>query len=71
MNALLPTALDVACGTGNPTAALRQLANAITGTDVFPAMLKQAQARFPDLTFVEAPAEHLPFGPSSFDLQRL
>ena len=68
LTAPLEAALDVACGTGNSTAALRLLASQVTGTDVSPAMLSEARTRFPELSFVEAAAEQLPFEAATFDL---
>lgn len=68
LTAPLKAALDVACGTGDSTSALQLLALRVTGTDVSPAMLGEARARFPNLIFVEAPAEHLPFADSTFGL---
>ena len=68
LSGLLPTALDVACGTGNSTAALRSVATQITGTDISAAMLGQARTRLPELSFVEASAEQLPFEDFTFDL---
>lgn len=63
----LAQALDVACGTGNSTVALLAVASAVTGTDPSAAMLAQAPQN-PRITYVVAPAEHLPLADASFDL---
>ncbi|WP_425145803.1 class I SAM-dependent methyltransferase [Deinococcus sp.] len=64
----LPSALDVACGTGHSSAALHDIATRVVGTDVSAAMLSYARRAFPDTEFLEAAAEHLPFPDQSFDL---
>ncbi|WP_407540094.1 class I SAM-dependent methyltransferase [Deinococcus radiomollis] len=46
----------------------RLLASQVTGADVSPAMLGEARTRFPELSFVEAAAERLPFEAATFDL---
>lgn len=55
--------LDVGCGTGLATAFF----NCATGVDQSDCMLKVARARYPELKFVQASAESLPFGNDSFD----
>lgn len=47
---------DLGCGPGNSTEVLRQRfpKASITGVDSSPDMLKQARARLPDMTFVQA-----------------
>ena len=63
--------LDLGCGTGWFT---RKLANqypnaAITGADLAPGMLQQAQARSPEtITWLNADAEQLPLADNSADL---
>jgi SAM-dependent methyltransferase len=61
-------ALDVACGTGHSTAPLRAYAERVSGCDLSEAMLGQARAAFPDLTFQLAPAEALPAQDGALDL---
>ncbi len=57
--------LDIACGTGLVSKHFRGKVAHITGVDITRAMADQAGA-FVD-TFVEAPAEALPFADGSFD----
>lgn len=63
----VPRALDVACGTGQSTVALKHIAERIVGTDSSEEMLARApkDAR---ILYVKAPAEKLPFAEGSFDL---
>lgn len=52
-----PTAsrvLDVACGTGRSTAALRAQGFCVTGCDLSEPMLAQARSKFPDVEFFQA-----------------
>lgn len=69
--------LDLACGTGDMTAALaRRFPTAtVVGADLTPAMLDEARRKIssPQITFVEANAERLtsaglPFAPGTCDL---
>ena len=65
--------LDLCCGTGDMTFALRRRAHAaatIVGGDFSHAMLQRAnlKGRGTSLRWVEADALHLPFGPEQFDL---
>lgn len=60
-------ALDVACGTGQSAIALKPIARRITATDISPAMLAQAP-RDPQIEYLEAPAERLPFADQRFDV---
>lgn len=63
----LQKALDVGCGTGQSTVALKYIAKEIIGTDSSQDMLNDAQ---PDLRirYLCTPAEQLPFPDASFDL---
>ncbi|MBC8103557.1 MAG: class I SAM-dependent methyltransferase [Cytophagales bacterium] len=61
-------ALDVGCGTGLSTRALKALAHRVVGTDISKEMLQQAAALDGDTLHVESPAERLPFENGSFDL---
>lgn len=63
----LPRALDVACGTGLSTLALKLIAEEIVGTDISEEMIRLA-AIDPQITYVVAPAEDLPFPDATFDL---
>jgi ubiquinone/menaquinone biosynthesis C-methylase UbiE len=63
----LDEALDVACGTGQSTLALKPVARHIVATDVSKAMIEQAP-RDAQIEYIEAPAERLPFADQRFDL---
>ena len=63
----LARALDVGCGTGLSTAALRGLAAGVVGVDASAAMVAHAPRRA-GVTYVVADAERLPFGEGVFDL---
>lgn len=64
---MVARAIDVACGTGQSTRILTEIAGQVTGTDVSEEMLAQA---FQDhrINYVPASAEALPFPESSFEL---
>ena len=61
------SALDVGCGTGHSTYPLRRIARRVTGIDPSPAMLAQTNPE-PEIQFIEASAEALPFPEDQFDL---
>src|SRR5438876_4857411 len=62
------TVLDVATGTGAVARELiRQKGCAVVGVDQSPEMLAEARRRSPDVRFVEASADALPFPDKSFD----
>lgn len=63
----LHRALDVGCGTGLSTAALRELAAEVLGVDASAAMVAHAPGR-EGVAYVVADAERLPFGEGVFDL---
>ena len=63
----IPLALDVACGTGQSTVALKEIASRVVGTDVSREMLARAP-REAGVRYVEAPAEDMPFEDGSFRL---
>jgi SAM-dependent methyltransferase len=63
-------ALDVACGTGLSTVALKPVAQEIVGTDISEEMIRLAPVD-PQITYVVAPAEALPFPDAEFDLLTL
>ena len=62
-------ALDVGCGSGLSTVALKELANNVTGIDGSEEMIAVAN-KYGDeqITYRHAPAEKLPFDEGSFDL---
>jgi ubiquinone/menaquinone biosynthesis C-methylase UbiE len=61
-------ALDVACGTGQSTKALAAITKNVMGLDVSEEMLVYARADNPGITFIQSPAESLPFEDDRFDL---
>ncbi|MCA1718623.1 MAG: methyltransferase domain-containing protein [Actinobacteria bacterium] len=63
----VPLALDAACGTGQSTVALKEIAFRVVGTDVSRKMLARAP-REAGVRYVEASAEALPFADGSFQL---
>ena len=63
----VPWALDVACGTGQSTLALKAVASQVVGTDTSREMLDRAP-READVQYVEASAEDLPFADGFFRL---
>jgi SAM-dependent methyltransferase len=70
--ALLPhapveRAVDIACGTGMSTAALRAIARTVIGIDLVPAMVDVAVRSGGDV-YAVAEAERLPFTSHTFDL---
>src|SRR4029077_20585634 len=52
--------LDIACGTGMSTVALREHAEQVAGVDVSPEMLRAAR-RMPGISYLSARAERMPF----------
>ena len=64
---LLPFGLDVGCGTGLSTRALRLLAHRVLGTDVSAAMLAQAEP-MEGVEYALAPAEEQPIPSESVDV---
>jgi ubiquinone/menaquinone biosynthesis C-methylase UbiE len=63
----VPLALDVACGTGQSSVALKEIAEQVVGVDPSETML--AMASHDDrIRYVEASAEELPFPEAEFDL---
>ena len=63
----VPHAIDVACGTGLSTVALKPVAHQIVGTDISEEMIRLAPVD-PQIRYVVAPAEDLPFPDAHFDL---
>jgi ubiquinone/menaquinone biosynthesis C-methylase UbiE len=62
--------VDVACGTGTlaiEAAKAVRPGGEVVGIDINPAMLSVARRKSNAVEWVEAPAESLPFAPSSFD----
>lgn len=58
--------LDVACGTGHSTHALRKMSESIIGCDLSEDMLNEARKES-SIEFIQAPAENLPFPAAQFD----
>jgi SAM-dependent methyltransferase len=61
-------ALDLCCGQGNVSEALIGRGCRVVGADFSSVMLSFARERVPNATFVEADAQHLPFGDREFDV---
>lgn len=59
-------ALDIACGTGMSTVALREHADAVVGVDVSPEMLRAAR-QAPGVSYLFGNAEALPLADHSLD----
>jgi SAM-dependent methyltransferase len=68
IDAPLARALDVGCGAGRSTAALKPLARRIVGLDPAVAMLEHRRDVAPTARFAAGRAEYLPFGGGVFDL---
>jgi SAM-dependent methyltransferase len=63
-------ALDVGCGTGLSTIALKEIAHRVTGVDASAQMVARAEKRG-GVGYLIARAERLPFGAGEFDLVTL
>ncbi len=59
--------LDVAAGTGTSSAALARTGATVVALDFSAGMVEEGRRRHPELEFVEADAETLPFGDDEFD----
>jgi len=59
--------LDVACGPGHVSAAVKQLGAVSTGIDFSARMIGIAKQTFPAISFLEGDAQDLPFEKDSFD----
>ncbi len=58
---------DIGCGTGNYTRALSERGLQLTGIEPSDVMIAKARANHPDILFVQANVEALPFADNSFD----
>ena len=59
--------LDVACGPGYVSAAVKRLGAVPTGIDFSEKMIAIAKTTFPDISFLQGDAQELPFGDATFD----
>ena len=59
--------LDVACGTGDLTGAAARRGARAHGVDFAATMVAGARSRYPDVEFLEADAQDLPYAEASFD----
>lgn len=59
--------LDVACGPGYVSAAVKRLGAVPTGIDFSETMIAIAKTMFPDISFLQGDAQELPFGDATFD----
>ena len=65
----LASALDVGCGTGLSTVALKEIAGEVEGVDGSAEMIAVAEQQdHTGITYRQAPAEQLPFDDARFDL---
>lgn len=60
--------LDVGCGPGALTAAVARRGARVTGVDLAEGMVAEARRRHPELEFLQADAEALPFVDGAFDV---
>ncbi len=60
--------LDIAAGTGASSAAFAKTGAEVVAVDFSKGMIAEGRKRHPDLTFVEADAQELPFPTDSFDV---
>lgn len=62
--------LDVGCGAGLSTKALRQVCDRVTGTDISEEMVRAASALYtePEYSFVQAGAEEIGAAPDTYDI---
>ncbi len=61
-------ALDIGCGTGRHTYALVDYCQQVTGVDLAPGMIAQAQQQYPEIRFLEGMAEQLPLEENCMEL---
>ncbi|HEX4652710.1 MAG TPA: methyltransferase domain-containing protein [Candidatus Udaeobacter sp.] len=61
------SALDLACGPGYVSAAVKQLSAVPTGIDFSDRMIAAAKTLFPEIRFIQGDAHDLPFDDHSFD----
>jgi len=59
--------LDVACGPGYVSAAVKELGAVPTGIDFSEKMIATAKGMFPDILFIQGDAHSVPFPDASFD----
>jgi ubiquinone/menaquinone biosynthesis C-methylase UbiE len=59
--------LDVACGPGYVSAAVKELGAVPTGIDFSEKMIAIAKTMFPNVSFLQGDAQELPFGNATFD----
>jgi ubiquinone/menaquinone biosynthesis C-methylase UbiE len=59
---------DLGCGTGTLTLLLTEEGYDVTGVDVSSEMIRQASAKAPGVTFVEADASAPPLDPAAYDV---
>lgn len=60
--------LEVGCGTGVFTEAIKKISNNLIATDISKNMIVEAKKRNPDVEFREADIEKLPFNDQEFDI---
>ena len=60
--------LDVGCGEGRFCRMMAERGASVTGVDLTPSLISEAQKLDPDGSYIEASAESLPFADDQFDL---
>jgi len=61
------TVIDIGCGTGNYTTALKQYRLTMTGVDISSTMIDNARTKAPDITWVKSDATIFPFEDATFN----
>src|ERR1700712_5994887 len=59
--------LDIAAGTGTSSVAFAKTGARVVAVDFSPGMIAEGRKRHPNIEFIEADAEQLPFGDDEFD----
>jgi len=59
--------VDIGCGTGNYTIALKQMGLAMTGVDISSTMIDSGRTKAPEIPWVKSDASILPFEDATFN----
>jgi len=60
-------AVEIGCGPGHITAKMAETGATVIGVDLVPAMIETARVLYPEIEFIDANAEQLPFADDSLD----